>query len=108
MAWLRRCAALIAAGLVAAAICTSVQTESAQANVACDIGIAPGAAVTGAVGIGNPVGDACEALTDPVLGPPADAAIGPLEDAANAVGQGVFKEITTWASDGAVWLLGEI
>jgi hypothetical protein len=79
----------------------------AKANLACDIGVSPSGAVTGAIGIGNPVGDACAAITDPVLGV-AGHVLGPLKDAAAGLGKGVFSQITTWSSDGAVWLLGRV
>jgi hypothetical protein len=75
----------------------------AEANVACDAG----GAVAGAIGIGNPVGDACAAIADPVLGV-AGHALDPLKDAAAELGKGVFNQITTWATDGAVWLLGRV
>jgi hypothetical protein len=109
MAWLRRLAILAVAVAVVTIALTfgDPQPPQARANVVCDIGITPGAAVTGAIGIGNPVGDACNALTDPVLGV-AGTALDPLGDAADALSKGVFNQITTWASDGAVWLLGEV
>jgi hypothetical protein len=78
----------------------------AKANIACDV-VSPAGAVTGAIGIGNPVGDGCNAVTDPVLGV-AGHALDPLKDAAASLGNGVFSQITTWATDGAVWLLGEV
>ena len=70
MAWLRRCAVVgcLAAVLAAAFTVADPAPPEAKANVVCEIGISPGSAVTGALGIGNPVGDACNALTDPVLG----------------------------------------
>ena len=110
MAWLHRLAILASA--FAALVTTAItlgdpQPPQARANVVCDVGITPGAAVTGAIGIGNPVGDACNAITDPVLGV-AGTALDPLKDAADALSKGVFNQITTWASDGAVWLLGEV
>ncbi len=109
MAWLRRFALLACAVAVASAALTfgDPRPPAAQANIVCEVGISPGSAVTGALGIGNPVGDACNALTDPVLGV-AGVALDPLGDAADALSKGVFSQITTWASDGAVWLLGEV
>jgi hypothetical protein len=109
MAWLRRLATLACAVVVATTALTvgDPQPPEARANPVCAIGISPGSAVTGALGIGNPVGDACEALTDPVLGV-AGVALDPLKGAADALSKGVFNQITTWASDGAVWLLGEV
>ena len=109
MAWLRRLAILGCAVAVATAALTfgDPQPPEAKANVVCEIGIAPGSAVTGALGIGNPVGDACNTLTDPVLGV-AGKALDPLKEAAASLSKGVFNQITTWATDGAVWLLGEV
>ncbi|MEZ5078109.1 MAG: hypothetical protein R2725_11785 [Solirubrobacterales bacterium] len=106
MAWLRRLALLgCAAVLVTAAHDLAGNgPEEAHANLACDAA----GSVAGGVGIGNPVGDACEAITDPVLGAAGDVVLDPLEDAAGSIGEGVFNQITSWATDGAVWLLGEI
>lgn len=80
----------------------------AQANVACDVGLAPADAVTGAIGIGDPMGDACEAVTDPVLDLAGDAIVDPLKDAAASIGEGVFNRITAWVAEGAVWLISEV
>ena len=109
MAWLRRAGTVMVAAALAAAALTVLNPDppKAQANVACDVGIAPGAVVTDVIGIGNPVGDACEAITDPVLGALPDP-LDPIKDAASSIGQGVFDQITAWATDGAVWLLGEV
>jgi len=109
MAWLRRLAVLTSAAALATIALTFADPHppQAQANLVCEIGISPGSAVSGALGIGNPVGDACNALTDPVLGV-AGIALDPLKDAAGALSKGVFNQITTWAADGAVWLLGEV
>jgi hypothetical protein len=109
MAWLRRAAILLGAVAVALAALTFADPSppQAKANVACDIGVVPTAPITGALGIGNPVGDACSAVTDPVLGV-AGHVLDPLKDAAASLGKGVFNQITTWAADGAVWLLGEV
>lgn len=109
MAWLRRLAILACAVAVAsvALAFADPQLPEARANIVCEVGISPGSAVTGAIGIGNPVGDACNAITDPVLGV-AGTALDPLKDAADALSKGVFNQITTWAADGAVWLLGEV
>ncbi|HXS33132.1 MAG TPA: hypothetical protein VN758_05080 [Solirubrobacterales bacterium] len=109
MRWLRRSAILLVAVTGATAVLTFADPDppQAKANVLCDIGVSPGGAVTGALGIGNPVGDACDAITNPVLGV-AGHALNPLKDAAASIGKGVFDQITTWAADGAVWLLGEV
>lgn len=107
MAWLRR-AALFVFVLAATTIAQGVgDPPQAKANIACDVGGSPVGAVTGAIGFGNPVGDACNAITDPVLGG-AGHVLDPLKDAAASLGKGVFDQITTWAADGAVWLLGQV
>ncbi len=108
MAWLRRAAVLGCAVAVAlAALLGNPDPPQARANVACDIGVSPAGAVTGAIGIGDPVGDACNAVTDPVLGVGGHV-LDPLKSAASSLSKGVFSQITTWATDGAVWLLGEV
>ena len=109
MAWLRRAAILGCAVAVLAVALTlgDPNPPEAKASIACDIGVAPAAPITGALGIGNPVGDACNAVTDRVLGV-AGHVLDPLKEAAASLSKGVFDQITTWASDGAVWLLGEV
>lgn len=109
MAWLRRCVLLIGAAVFATAALTlgDPAPPEAQANVACDIGVAPAAPITGAIGIGNPVGDACNAVTDPVLGALPNP-LDPIKDAAESIGSGIFEQITSWAADGATWLLGQV
>jgi hypothetical protein len=109
MAWLRKAATLgCAVALALAALgLGNPNLPEAKANVACDIGVSPAGPVTGAIGIGDPVGDACNAVTDPVLGI-AGHVLDPLKDAAKSLSDGVFNQITTWVADGAVWLLGEV
>lgn len=108
MAWLPRalalgCAVLLGAG---ALLLAQPSPPRAKANVACD---AAGAAapISGGTGIGNLVGDACEAVSKPLTGA-AGHVLDPLKDAAASIGKGVFNQIVGWASDGAVWLLGEV
>jgi hypothetical protein len=100
---------LIGVAVVATAALTlgDPAPPEAQANVACDIGVAPAAPITGAIGIGNPVGDACNAVTDPVLGALPNP-LDPIKDAAESIGSGIFEQITSWAADGATWLLGQV
>jgi hypothetical protein len=109
MAWLRRAAILACALAFSTAALTlgDPSPPQARANIACDIGASPAAPIAGALGIGNPVGDACNAVTDPVLGM-AGHVLDPLKEAAASLGKGIFSQITTWVSDGAVWLLGEV
>jgi type IV secretion system protein TrbL len=108
MAWRRRAAVLIAALAVALAApaFAGPSLPEAKANVAC-AGVSPAATVIGAIGFGDPIGDACNAVTDPFLGV-AGHVLDPLKDAAKSLSNGVFNQITTWAADGAVWLLGEV
>lgn len=109
MAWLRRAAVAgcTVAALAAALTLADPSPPEARANIACEIGVAPAAPITGAIGIGNPVGDACNAVTDPVLGAIPDPT-GPIKDAAKSIGSGIFNQITSWAADGAVWLMGRV
>jgi hypothetical protein len=110
MRWLRSAALLVIAVLVAgAAMLGEPEPPQAKATSLPCIGVSPGAAVVGGVlGIGNPIGDACEAVTDPILGTAGDAVLGPLRDAASSVGKGIFNQVTSWVADGAVWLVSEI
>lgn len=113
MASLRRAAllatvtALLAAGLTLG----DPSPPAARANVVCDLGagaISPATgAITGAIGIGNPVGDACNAITNPALGV-AGKALDPLKSVASSIGNGVFDQITSWVTDGASWLVAEV
>ena len=107
MAWLRRGGILASAAavvLAAALLVGQPDPPQARANVPCDVATGGVGVVAGVVGIGNPVGDACDAVTDPVVNP-VEEAVG---EAAGAVGGAVFDQITSWATDGAIWLLGEV
>src|SRR5690349_1671177 len=110
MRWHRSPGLLLSGALLAvAALMASPEPPRAEATSLPCIGVSPaGAAVGGVLGIGNPVGDACDAITEPVLGAAADAALGPLKDAASSIGKGVFNQVTAWVADGAVWLVEEI
>lgn len=109
MPWLRSLALLVAATLVAGAgLLADPAPPRAQATSLPCVGIAPAGVVGDALGIGNPVGDACEAVSDPILGAAGDKILGPLKDAAGALGKGVFSQVTSWVAEGAVWLIGEI
>ena len=108
MAWLPR-GGVVACAIVALAAALTLANPSppdANANVACDIGSAV-TPITGAVGIGNPAGDACNGATDAVSGMLPDP-LSPIKDAAKSIGSGIFNQITSWAADGAVWLLGRV
>lgn len=113
MSWLRRRLALAGlAGLVAAlALLVQPSPTPARANVACDAITGAGGAVsggveaiTGLVGAGNPVSDACDHLT----GKAAGAITSPLTGALKGIGNGIFDQITTWVSEGTIWLIEEV
>lgn len=108
MRLLHRAMLVAAVGFLAvAAPLADPEPDEARANLPC-AAISPASAVTEVAGIGNPVSDACEAVTDPILGAASDKILGPLKDAANSIGKGVFNQVTSWVADGAVWLIGEV
>jgi hypothetical protein len=104
MGSLRRAALLLAATLALLAAGGLEQTPPARANVLCDAA----GSIGGGIGFGSPVGDACNKVSGAIGGDIAGAALSPLKDAAGALGNDVFKQITTWVADGATWLLGEV
>ena len=114
MSWLRRgLPALAFAGLLAGLVLLAQPSPpKAEANVVCDVGSAPADAVSGIadavtggiVGGGNPVGDACNAVSGGVTGIVTD----PINDAIEGVGNSIFEQITTWVSGGAGWLIGKV
>ncbi|HVX32157.1 MAG TPA: hypothetical protein VHA80_03370 [Solirubrobacterales bacterium] len=83
----------------------------ARANVPCSVGTAPIGAVTGAVGLGNPVGDACDKVSGAVEAA-AGGAVGklasPVTGALKGLGNDVFEQLTSWVSEGASWLMGQV
>ncbi len=84
----------------------------AQANVVCDVATSPVGGVSagidaitgGAIGGGNPVGDACNAVTDEALG----VVTSPVSKALKGIGNGIFDQITSWVSEGTVWLIEQV
>ena len=114
MSWRRRAGGLlaVAALLASAGLLAQPAPPPAQANVACDVGSAPAGAVSGVadavtggiIGGGNPVGDACNAVSGAVTG----VVTNPIGDALQGVGNGVFEQITSWVADGASWLIGQV
>ena len=84
----------------------------AQANIACEAASAPAHALTGgigaitggAIGGGNPVGEACNSLTNGVVG----AVTAPITSALKGIGSGIFNQITGWVTEGATWLIGQV
>jgi hypothetical protein len=111
---LRSALAILAAALALAggAILAQPSPAPAEANVGCSIATAPAGAVTagigaitgGAIGGGNPVGDACNAVT----GGAVEAVTSPVKSALKGVAGGILDQITTWVSEGASWLMGEV
>jgi hypothetical protein len=79
----------------------------AQANPVCDVAGGSLGSIAGGVGFGSPVGDICNAVSE-AGGGITDAALSPLKDAAGAIGNDVFKQLTSLVADGATWLLGEV
>lgn len=114
MSLLRRPAGAIAVvGLLAGLLVVGQPSPtSARANVACTVGGGAAglfsggvSAITGGiVGGGNPVSDACNAVSDAVLG----VVKNPVTDALKSVGNGIFEQITNWVSEGAAWLIGKV
>ena len=105
MPWLRRSLRL-AVGVAAIFLVLLVRPggPEARANVPCDLGAAPIGTVTGAIGIGNPVGNACNAVTDGAVG----AITSPVTGAIEGIGNSIFGQITDWVSGGAAWLIGQV
>jgi len=113
MSWLRRAGLLALAALLASlALLAQPSPPQARANPICHVGSAPvdaasgiADAVTGGiVGGGNPVGDACNAVSDEVT----DVVTDPIGDALEGVGNGIFEQVTAWVADGAGWLIGQV
>ncbi|MFN8215150.1 MAG: hypothetical protein U0R71_01000 [Solirubrobacterales bacterium] len=86
------------------ALLAQPQPPQAQANVACDLGSSPVGTVTGAIGIGNPVGDVCNEVSGAVTG----AITAPVNSAIKGLGNDVFKQLTSWVAEGASWLMGQV
>src|SRR6476646_8606779 len=106
---LHKVALLVVVGILAvAAPLADPDPPQAKATALPCIGLSPAGVVGDALNIGNPVGDACDAVTDPILGAASDAVLGPLKDAASSIGKGIFNQVTSWVADGAVWLIGEV
>ncbi|HEX5983054.1 MAG TPA: hypothetical protein VFY69_02495, partial [Solirubrobacterales bacterium] len=114
MSWLRRglpalVFAVLLAGLV---VLAQPSPPPAEANPVCSVAGAPAGAVSGVadavtggiVGGGNPVDDACNAVSDEITGVVTD----PITDAIEGVGNSIFEQITTWVSGGAGWLMGKV
>lgn len=112
MNWRPRClgAALAAASLALLVLLAQPSPQPARANVLCDVGgavssIAGGLGpVGGVIGGGNPMGDACNAVSGAVT----STVTKPITDALKGVGNDIFQQITTWVAEGASWLIGQV
>jgi hypothetical protein len=108
MSWCRRLLILLALVSVAAlAGMGEPDPPRARANVACDVGSAVAGGVgpvAGAIGLGNPAGGICDAVTSKVAG----AVTKPITDAVKGLGNSIFEEVTTWTAEGATWLIGKV
>ncbi len=98
--------------LAVAGVLAQPSPPTASANVGCTVVTAPAGAVTagigaitgGAIGGGNPVGDACNSVTDGAV----EAVTSPVKSALKGIAGGILGQITTWVSEGATWLMGEV
>jgi hypothetical protein len=112
MCWRRSATAATAIAVLAVvAVLAQPSPPPVRANVACEIGVGPAAAVTGAIGLGNPAGDACEAVTGglgSVSGAITAPITGPINGALKSVGNSVFEQLTSWVAEGASWLMGQV
>jgi hypothetical protein len=103
---------LAAAALAGVAILVQPAPPVARANVGCTVASAPAGVVTegigaitgGAIGGGNPVGDACNSVTDGAV----DAVTSPVKSALKGIAGGILGQITTWVAEGTTWLMGEV
>jgi hypothetical protein len=104
-------------GVLCAALATLVlwsepSPPQARANIGCDVASAPAGAVTeaagaitgGAIGGGNPVGDACNSVSDGAI----EAVTSPVTGALKGIGNSIFSQVTTWVTEGATWLIDQV
>ena len=84
----------------------------ARANVGCEVATAPAGAIAegvgaitgGAIGGGNPVGDACNSVTDGAV----EAVTSPVTGALKGIGNSIFSQVTTWVTEGTAWLIEKV
>jgi hypothetical protein len=103
---------VVVVAIVTAIVLAQPAPERAAANPVCDtaggaadaVSGGVGAITGGAIGGGNPVGDACNKVTDKAIGALTD----PLGGAVAGIGNSVFAEITQWVSEGAAWLIEKV
>jgi hypothetical protein len=79
----------------------------AKADPVCDVATGPVGAVTGAIGLGNPAGDACNTVTGGI-GAVGGAITSPVTGALKGIGNSVFEQLTSWTAEGAAWLMGQV
>ncbi len=99
MSWRPRClgVALAAGSLALLVLLAQPSPQPTRANVLCDVGgavssIAGGLGpVGGVIGGGNPMGDACNAVSGAVT----STVTAPITDALKGVGNDIFQKITT-------------
>jgi hypothetical protein len=85
---------------------------AARANIGCEVATAPAGAISeaagaitgGAIGGGNPVGDACNSVSNGAV----EAVTSPVTGALKGIGNSIFSQITTWVTEGATWLIGQV
>ncbi len=114
MNWLRRALVAVALAGLLAGVCVLAQPSPppARAGIGCEIATAPAHAITGglgalsggAIGGGNPIGDACDKVSGAITG----AITAPITSALKGVGNDIFAQLTSWVSEGAGWLIGQV
>jgi hypothetical protein len=114
MSWLPKgaSAVLLAALIAVLGLLAQPSPPAARANIACDLATSPAgalgggieAATGGAIGFGNPAGDVCNKVSGAITG----AVTAPISSALKGVGNDVFAQLTTWVSEGASWLIGQV
>jgi hypothetical protein len=101
-----------AAALAVVVVLAWPDPPPARANIGCEVATAPAGAISeaagaitgGAIGGGNPVGDACDSVTDGAV----EAVTSPITGALKGIGNSIFSQITTWVTEGATWLIGQV
>ena len=111
---LRRPLVAVALAGLLAGLCVLAQPlpPPARAGIGCEIATAPAHAITGglgaltggAIGGGNPIGDACDKVSGAITG----AITAPITSALKGVGNDIFTQLTSWVSEGASWLIGQV
>jgi type IV secretion system protein TrbL len=112
MCWRRSVATLLVVPSLAVLLLMGQPSPSpARANLPCEVASGPFGAVTGVAGLGNPVGDVCEAVSGglgSVAGAVTAPVTGPIKGALKGLGDDVFEQLTGWVAEGASWLMGQV